>query len=173
MAKELFVGIVEKDANGKSAEVDVSDWTKLDDCRWDKVRSVFGKLPSAVALLRPRAEMLQPEGFTIPIPDRRGKSWANVTFDQNFIAECFRRDYLAKLEIEPKTALEKIGGWLNWISQKDTREIKTRVDDAIIELQKEYVKVYGTPLPIDEAIKTLKVSQPMLMRDYQSVTALV
>jgi hypothetical protein len=168
MANELHVGIFERDANGKKVEIDVSNWKKLEDCTWDKMPQIFGKIPQQVALLRPKAEMLKPEGLIISVGEKASRSWANVTFDQSFVAECLRRDFVDKLGLEPKTALEKIGEWLNWISQKDTREIKAKVDMEVVRLQQEYVKVYGSPLPVDEAIKTLKVSQPMLMRDFQS-----
>ncbi len=168
MTKELYVGIFEK-ANGKKHEVDVSSWTKLEDCSWEKMTQVFGKIPQQVALLRPRAEMLTAEGWKTAVGEKASQSWCYVTFNQDFVAECLRRDFIEKLEMEPRSALTQIGAWLEWISQKDTREIKAKVDSAIVELQKEYVKVYGMPLPIDEAIKTLKVSQPMLMRDFQSV----
>lgn len=169
MAKELYVGIFEKDASGKKVEVDVSDWKKLEDCNWLSVSQIFGTIPQQMVLLRPKAEMLQPNGLILPIADKRNKQWANVTFDQWFVAQCLKRDFLERLDLDPKAAVEKISEWIDWISQKDLRDIKLKVEEEIAKLQREYVKVYGSPLPKDEAIKTLKIAQPTLMRDFQAI----
>ncbi|MDB9514754.1 hypothetical protein PN499_26475 [Kamptonema animale CS-326] len=169
MAKELYVGIFEKDASGKKTEIDVADWEKLEDANWISAAQIFGSLPQQMVLMRPKAEMLSPEGMTIAIADKRNKRWSNITFDQWFVAECLKRDFLERLNLDPKAAEVKISGWLDWISQKDLRNIKLKVDEEIAKLQREYVKVYGSPLPKDEAIKTLKVAQPTLMRDFQAI----
>jgi hypothetical protein len=172
MPKELYVGIFEK-SGGKRNEVDVSSWKKLDDCSWEEMPRIFGRVPQQVALLNPNREMLSADGWKIAVGEKSTQSWAYVTFDKNFVADCLRRDFVEKLELDSQTALIQIETWIGWISQKDEREIKAKVNIAITELQAEYVKVYGTPLAIDEAIKTLKVSQAALMRDYQSVAARV
>lgn len=169
MTREMYVGIFEKDSTGKKVEVNVADWKKLEDCNWLSVAQIFGGIPQQMVLLRPKAEMLQANGFVMPIADKRNKQWANVTFDQWFVAECLKRDFLERLDLDPKAAEVKISGWLDWISQKDLRNIKLKVDEEIAKLQREYVKVYGSPLPKDEAIKTLKVAQPTLMRDFQAI----
>lgn len=169
---EIYIGIYERDSNGKKTEINVATWKKIEDCHWSEAAKRFKQIPQQIVVMRPRPEMLNPGGIVVKIGDKRIKEWGMITFDEAFVADFLRRELLEKVGLAEPRLLEqaraKLSEWLEWISQSTEREYRARIESEIAKVQQEYKAAYGSELTKEEAVRSLKVVQPTLMASYPS-----